>query len=281
MRVAIFGAGALGSVIGALLSRRNEVLLITRGEHLKSIRENGLKVTGITEGIFHLEAESYYPGGYDLIILTVKAYDTEEAIENIKREYKGEAIMTFQNGVGIVDMLSNFDVIPGVTTHGATLISPGVVRHAGYGDTYIGEKNGEISERVLMIARNFTECGLKTEVVNDIMERRWIKAAINACINPLTAVLGVKNGRLLNENLREIMKGIGEECSIALKKRGIDADVYALALEVVEKTKENKSSMLQDILLGRRTEVDYIVGPFIDGKCNRMMYNLVKFLEEN
>jgi len=235
----------------------------------------------VTDGTFYLEAESYYPGGFDLIILTVKAYHTEEAAKNIKEEYEDEMILTFQNGVGIVDTLLNFnfDVIPGVTTHGATLISPGVVRHAGYGDTFIGERNGKLSERVFAIAENFTTCGFKTEVVNDIMERRWIKAAINACINPLTAVLRVKNGALKDENLREVMRCIADECAQVLADKDIHANVYELAMDVIEKTKENKSSMLQDIERGRRTEVDYIVKPFIKGKCNKMMYELIKFLE--
>ncbi len=269
-------------MVGALLSRKNDVLLITRGEHLHAIRKRGLEIRGITQGVFELEAESEYPGGFDLIILTVKAYQTEEAAREIKREYTGEPIITFQNGVGIVDILKsfNFDVIPGVTTHGATMITPGVVRHAGYGDTYIGEMDGHLSERVIRMAENFTQCDFKTEVVNDIMERRWIKAAINACINPLTAILHVPNGALINEDIREVMECIANECSQILSSKGINANVYELALEVVEKTRENKSSMLQDIDRGRRTEVDYIVKPFIDGICTRVVYNMVKFLEK-
>ncbi len=280
MRIAIFGAGALGSVLGAILSHKNEVLLITRGEHLRAIREKGLEVQGFTQGHFYLEAEEYYPGGYDLIILTVKAYQTEEAANEIRKEYGGEPIITFQNGVGIVESLQGFDVIPGVTTHGATLLSPGVVKHAGLGDTYIGERDGHLSQRVIDIAQNFSENGLKCEVVNDIMERRWIKAAINAVINPLTAILRVKNGSLKSPHLKEIVRCIAEECSETLAMQGIHADIYSLALEVIEKTRENKSSMLQDIERGRRTEIDYITKPFIRGKCNSLLYHLVKFMEE-
>ena len=279
MRIAVFGAGALGSVFGAILSRKNEVLLITRGEHLRAIKERGLKVEGHTKGIFHLPAENHYPGGYELIILTVKAYQIKDVVNDIRKEYDGEPIITFQNGVGIVDLLKNFDVIPGVTTHGATLLSPGVVKHAGIGDTYIGEKKGEISERIVHIARNFTECGLKTEIVNDIMERRWIKAAINACINPLTAVLNVKNGELLDENLSKIVKCVADECSEILGEMGIITDIYSLAMDVIRKTKENNSSMLQDINRRRKTEIDFIVKPFIKKRCNKVLYHMVKFLE--
>ncbi|OYT60432.1 2-dehydropantoate 2-reductase [Euryarchaeota archaeon ex4484_178] len=280
IRIAVFGAGSLGSVIGALLSKKNDVLLITRGEHLLAIRERGLELRGLTRGIFDLEAESYYPGGFDLIILTVKAYDTQKAAEDIKKEYGDESLITFQNGVGIVDMLRDFDVIPGVTSHGATMISPGVVKHAGYGDTFIGEKDGHLSERVFEIARNFTDCGLKTEVVNDIMERRWIKAAINACINPLAAVMNVPNGVLVeDEHLREIMRCIADECSRTLAEREINVDVYSLAVDVARKTEENICSMLQDIRRGKRTEIDFITAPFISGICNLTLYRMIKFLE--
>ncbi len=275
----MFGAGALGSVFGAILSKNNDVVLITRGEHLRAIQEKGLKITGKTQGVFKIDAVPEYPGGSDVIILTVKAYQTDEAVRDIMKEYSDEIVITFQNGVGLVEKLRQFDVIGGITTHGATKIEPGVVHHAGTGDTCIGELNGVITERVLKIAENFTGCGLVTQPVANIMERRWIKAAINACINPLTALLRVKNGALMNHELAEIMKCIADECAQILAEKGINADVYSLALDVVKKTAENQSSMLQDILYGKRTEVDYIVKPFIKGKCNRTLYHLIKFLE--
>ena len=280
MRIAIFGAGALGSLLGAILSRKNDVLLIARGKHLEAIRERGLELRGLTKGKFYLEAEEHYPGGHELVILTVKAYQTEEAVKDIAREYGGEPILTFQNGLGVVDMLKDFDTIPGVITHGATLIEPGVVMHAGYGDAFIGEINGEISERVISLAENFTQCGLRTEVVNDIMERRWIKAAVNACINPLTAILGVKNGVLREENLDAVVRCIADSCGKLLAEKGIYANVYEEARKVIESTSENNSSMLQDIQRGKKTEVDFILKPFVVNDCMRAIYRMVKFLEK-
>ena len=239
-----------------------------------------MRVEGFTNGLFKIPVEEHYLGGYDIIILTVKTYQTTEAIRDIKREYKDEIVVTFQNGVGIVDILEGFDVIPGITTHGATLLSPGIVKHAGYGDTYIGEKNGELTERVFEIAKNFTESGLKTEVVNDIMERRWVKAAINAVINPLTAIFSVKNGKILeDENLREMAKCISQELSSFLQRKGIKEDIYSIVKDVVLKTKENESSMFQDIKMGRKTEVDYILKPFYSEKCIYLLYQMIKYFE--
>ncbi len=268
-------------MLGAILAKRNDVLLITRGEHLKAIRENGLTIKGVTEGTFDIPAESYYPGGYDLIILTVKAYQTEDAVREIKREYSDEILITFQNGIGIVDMLGDFDVIPGVTTHGATMLAPGIVKHAGYGDTYIGEKNGELSDRALKIAYHFTESELNTEVVNDIMERRWVKAAINAVINPITSIFSVKNGKIIeNRNLKDIAKCLSGDISVILQRKGIVQDIYSLVEEVALKTAENESSMLQDIKNGKRTEVDYILKPFEESKCAYMLYKMIKYMEK-
>ncbi|WP_048103775.1 ketopantoate reductase family protein [Aciduliprofundum sp. MAR08-339] len=282
MKIAVFGAGSLGSVLGAILSRKNDVLLITRGEHLRAIQENGLRVEGMVNDLFHIDALDHYPGGFDLLILTVKAYQTESAAEEIKKQYDGEPVITFQNGVGVVDILKKygFDVIPGVTTMGATRTLPGVVMYAGYGDTFIGEENGRFSERVIHFAENFTECGLRVEVVNDIMERRWVKAAINACINPLTAIMRVPNGKLADKELVEIVKCVADECSAVLSDMGIYADVFSLAMDVIEKTAKNRSSMLQDIEMGRKTEIDFITGPFIQGMCNKMLYHMVKFMEK-
>ena len=254
--------------------------MITRGEHLYAIRGNGLRVEGFTNGLFKLPAEEHYHGGYDIIILTVKAYQTEDAIRDIRKEYKDEIVITFQNGVGIVDMLEGFDVIPGVITHGATLISPGIVRHAGYGDTFIGEKNGELTDRIFEIAKNFTDSGLKTEVVNDIIERRWVKTAVNAVINSLTSIFGVKNGEILrDENLKEMAKCISQELSSFLQRKGIKEDIYSIVEDVALKTKENESSMLQDIKRGRKTEVDYILKPFYSEKCVYLLYHMIKYLE--
>lgn len=283
MRIAVFGAGSLGSVLGAILSKKNEVLLITRGEHLRAIRDRGLRVEGITNGIFHLQAQDHYPGGFDLIILTVKAYQTESAAGEIKKHYSGEPVITFQNGVGVVDILKKygFDIIPGVTSMGANRISPGVVMHAGYGDTFIGEEDGRLSGRVINFAENFTGCGLKVEVVNDIMERRWIKAAINSCINPLTAILGVTNGKLGEKELVELVKCVADECSAVLSDMGIYVDVFSLAMNVIEKTAKNRSSMLQDIERGRKTEIEFITKPFTSGICNKMLYHMVRFMEND
>ncbi len=273
------GAGALGSVLGAILSKKNEVLLITRGAHYEAIREFGLKVEGLITGAFNLDAETYYPGGYDLVIFAVKAYQTEEAKKVVAEEYSGEMVTTFQNGIGIVNMLSDFDIIPGSTSIGATMIEPGVVRYSGMGDTHIGEKNGEMSERVQNLADNFTECGLKTLAVRDIMAKRWVKAAVNACINPLTAMLGTKNGMLLDNNLMNIVKCLAMECEAVIREHGVSVDVLEEVEKVIRRTAENKSSMLQDIERGKKTEIDYISGPFLAGNCNRTLYHMVRFRE--
>ncbi len=276
------GAGALGSLLGALLSRKNDVLLITRGSHLKAIKEEGLRIEGLIDDFFQIEAERHYPGGFDLILFTVKAYQTEEAKREIEKEYGGEMVLTLQNGVGIIDMLSNFDVLGGSTSMGATLIASGVVRYAGTGMTYIGEVSGKITDRIKKISSVFNDSGIRTEAVDNIIARRWVKAAINTVINSITSVFNVKNGMVFeDENLAEIAKCIADETQRVLEEMGIKENILRLSRDVVENTKENLSSMLQDIQRGRKTEADYIIKPFIkDSKCTNTLYHGVKFLEK-
>ncbi len=275
------GAGALGSVLGALLSKKNDVLLITRGRHLSSIKEKGLRLRGVSNGVYYLDANSTYPGGFEIIIMTVKAYHTKTAANDIKKEYSGETVITFQNGIGILDELVSFDVVPGMTTHGAYLIEPGTVMHAGYGDTYIGEINGEITDRVKKISQNFTESGLETKAVDDILKRRVIKAAVNSVINPLTAVMNVKNGEIVNDNhLRKIAKCVSQEVVEKLRNIGYAVDLFEEVEKVAKKTSSNKSSMLQDVSKKRKTEIDYILKPFINGKCTRLLYHMIKHIDE-
>ena len=275
------GAGALGSVLGALLSKKNDMLLITRGKHLLAIKEKGLRLRGISNGVYYLDVDSKYPGGFDIIIMTVKAYHTKTAANDIKKEYSGETVITFQNGIGILDELREFDVVPGMTTHGAYLVEPGTVIHAGYGDTYIGEINGEITDRVRKISQNFTESGLETKAVDDILKRRVIKAAVNSVINPLTAIMNVKNGEIISDtHLREIAKCVSQEVAEKLRNVGYIIDLFKEVEKVVMETSSNKSSMLQDVSKKRKTEIDYILKPFINGKCTRLLYHMIKHIDE-
>ncbi len=266
MRFIIFGAGALGSLFGALLSTRHHVLLIGRKRHIKAIEKNGLKIEGKTKGIFYPETK-WDGKKYDLVILTTKSYDTKKAVKQIMKKFGRIPILSLQNGLRneeiIAEMLGEKYAIGGITSHGATFLQPGIIFHAGEGDTIIGELNGKITKRIKEIAEAFNECGIKTIISKEIKKEIWKKAIINSAINGLTSILKCKNGDILkNRYAKELLKKICIEGIEVARAEGIEMgeEIIKKTVEVAEKTSDNISSMLQDLLKGKKTEVDEING---------------------
>jgi len=260
MKFILYGAGALGSLFGGLLSRCHNVLLIGREEHINAIFKHGLKIEGITNEIFYPNVE-WDGSNYDLMILTVKAYDTEKAMEQAIKKFGVMPVLSLQNGLRNEDIIEKFvgreNTIGGVTSHGVTFISPGKIRHAGKGVTIIGGigKN-EIVEN---IANAFNECGIETKVSKNIKKEIWRKTIINSAINSLTTILKCKNGELIKyENL--IKKICSEGMEVAKIEGYSINDAFEKTMHVITNTKNNYSSMLQDIMNKKRTEINEING---------------------
>lgn len=271
MRFLIFGAGALGSLIGAFLSRRNEVTLVGRRDHVSKIDTEGLRVSGLTETLVKPVAVERIEdaASFDFIFITVKSYDTKNAMENLTKMGELGIIVTMQNGLGNLEIADRFAdrVIGGTTSHGATLRRPGEILHAGIGDTVIGGSKGVSQEDLDLLAEELTACGMKTEITQNLIGEIWAKAVVNAGINPLTAILRARNGLLLK---RAPLTAILEEvCSEAIRV----AEAHHIPLpksDLVERTKrvarmtsENMSSMFQDVANRKRTEIDSITGEIV------------------
>ena len=192
-----------------------------------------------------------------------------------------------QNGLGnyelLSDALGNRRVISGVTTLGATLIGPGSVRMGGLGNITIGDH-----DKVDLLADIFRLADLEIEIVSDTSSLVWGKLVISSAINPLTALLGVSNGGLLENNYAcDLMELVTEESAEVAGRYGIELP-YADPLEMVEsvarKTAENYSSMYIDFQRGGQTEIDAINGAIVHvGEdislptyYNRMLWMLVK-----
>ncbi len=284
MRIEIFGAGALGSLIGALLLKAGfDVIFVARGKQFEALKRK-LKVSGIMNEEFDIYVTDKAEDA-DFVFLTVKTYDTENAAKSLS-EVKFKAICSLQNGVGNEEILMEYfdNVVGGITTYGANLKEYGHVVFAGEGEVFLGNFKGNYAEKFKEILR---EANIKAEVVDDIKKRIWVKAAINAVINPLTAICRVKNGKILEKDLWFIAERIGKECEEILSLLGYDADVVNAVKEVAIKTSENRSSMLQDIERGKRTEIDFINGAFvrqarkfgINAIYNEMMLKLIRGIE--
>jgi len=276
MNIVIFGSGAIGSLFGALLSNKNNVILYGRKPHVDVINREGLKIDGKT--IFHkkLLATSNIKEiktNIDLLILSVKSYDTDMALKEIEKIIDDNTILlTIQNGLDNVDKIKNEfkhkQIICGVTTHGSIFVKPGFILHTGIGETVLGELNGVVSKRIKNIVDLFNNSGIITKYSNDIEKEIWIKAIINSSINPLTTIFKCKNGYLLkNPILFNTVKSICFESVRIANSEGVNInpdDIFNKTKEVINDTSDNYSSMLQSYKKYKKTEINSINGILIE-----------------
>jgi len=298
----IIGAGAMGSLLGGLLTRTggNVWLVGNRKDQTDMINSDGLSLEEKGKlQIIPMKATSDVTsvGKADLVIFLVKTYDMEEAVSDVLVLEKEETIfLTLQNGLGneetICEKIDRKKVLLGVTGHGATQLGPSHIRHAGWGKTIIGELDHQITDRAIRIAQMFCEAGIETEVSSNIYEQVWEKLLANVGINALTALTGFKNGQLLDhlETTRLMEKLVSEAAEVARKKGvHIEGNPIEKVRKVVEVTKENRSSMGQDFDHRRKTEIDTINGAVvreaeklgISVPFNQAVTDLVKAIEES
>lgn len=300
MKITIVGPGAMGCLFGAfLLKAKEEVYFLDKNkERAEKITSNGIKVEGLSN--FSVKARvttnAEEIGSSDLIIICVKSYDTESAIKLAKGLIAEETIvLTLQNGINNIQTLSEIagadKVVGGVTSHGATLLDAGHIRHAGKGETVIGKADGKILGAVRNISNLFNKAGFETKISKDINSLIWSKLIINVGINALTAITHLNNGRLLDyDGTKEIMRSAVLEAAKVAKKKRIKLiydDPVQKTESVAEATKGNVSSMLQDVLKGKHTEIDYINGAIVrQGRnlgiptpVNSVLTDLVKTIE--
>lgn len=283
MNIVIMGAGAIGSLFGALLSKKNNVLLIGRTSHVEAIGKNGLKIEGKTQLNAKMHAQESIDkltSNPDLLILTVKAYDTEKAINQAKQIIDEDTtVLSLQNGLGNVDKIqenvNSSNILAGITTHGALFNEPGIIKHTGKGSTVLGEINGEPSKKLKHIKNIFNEAGIETTISDNIVKELWIKAIINSSINPLTAFFRCKNGYLSkNPLLENIVEKICKESTLVANKEGMQLsaeEMHSKTKQVIHDTAENHSSMLQSFKKVKKTEIDSINGRILDiGKKHDM-----------
>lgn len=271
MRAVVMGAGAIGSLIGARLTDEHDVALVARAPHVAAIREEGLRITGHTQRTVHPEAttDPRELTQADVVLLTVKAYDTRQAIQDAQ-PLIGEHtyVMSLQNGLGNLETIAQHvpepRIVGATTTHGCTFHAPGRIEHAGTGDTVIGPLKAPDLPAHHELAAALTDAGIETTVTPDIQPRLWAKAAVNAAINPITAITGLPNGALLDiEPLQGLMTNVAKETERIAREEGIDVaeDSWVdQARTVAKRTAKNRSSMLQDIQKGKRTEIEAING---------------------
>jgi 2-dehydropantoate 2-reductase len=307
MTITIIGPGAIGCLLAAYLTRAGEqvALLDYRPKRATLLQDRGIAVDGEREA-FHtqIKATAYLTeiSSTDIFILCVKASDTAVAAANLKNSIPPEShVLTLQNGMGNVEKLSESfgsdRVFAGATSHGATLLEVGRVRHAGYGEIWLGEASGTSSRQadgalLQNLAATLNRAGLQAQVVDDIQSILWSKLVVNVGINALTAILGVPNGELLKIPIcQKVMDGAIAEAVQVASGCGIQLQLpkeIERVRAVCNSTAANISSMLQDVKRQKKTEINQINGAVarmasslgIASPVNEVLTALVRSLEE-
>ncbi len=293
--ITIVGAGAIGSLFGALLSRVTRVMLIGREAHVDAIRRRGLQVAGHSSFSARLDAttDPCAVQGAHLILLTVKANSTAAAAGDIAEHMKpGTPVVLMQNGLGVEDAaqaaLPGAALMRGLTYHGVTFPEPGHVIWAGRGPTLIGAPPCGTPDAAQAVAALLNSAGIDTRVSEDIQRDVWEKTLVNIGINALGAITRMHNGLLAeHEHTRALMKRLVEEAQAVAASQGYDFDAFDHVVDMARATGANKNSMLQDIEAGRPTEIDYLNGAVVrlaaaaglDASCNACVAALVKAIQ--
>jgi 2-dehydropantoate 2-reductase len=301
MKTVIMGAGAMGSLFGGVLSLSGEEVWLVDiwKEHVDAIRSKGLAIEekGKVRAVsVNATSDITSIGKADLILYFVKTYHTEKAVtDSLVLEKEDTVFLTLQNGLGneetICKQVDRKKVVLGVTGQGATLLGSGRIRHAGWGKTHVGELDGKITDRVNQITQIFRKSGIETEVSSRIHDLVWEKLFVNVGINALAALLGLKNGQLLDypETMRLMEALISEAVEVARRKGiQIESNPIDRVRAVIEATRENRCSMGQDLDRKRRTEIDAINGAVlreaermgISVPYNQMISDLIKVVEK-
>jgi 2-dehydropantoate 2-reductase len=301
MKIVIVGPGAMGCLFAAFLSKsKEEIWLLDKiKERSNQINQKGISLEGVS-GKSHAQVkctcDAKEIGEADLVVICVKSYDTKEAIIRSKALVgENTSVLTLQNGIGNIEIIGEVvgsdKVIGGVTNEGATLLDAGRIKHAGKGETVVGRIDGKIPVQMRSIREIFNKAGFVMRISRDIKGLLWSKLIINVGINALTAITRLNNGKLVDfEGTRKILRSAVTEATRIAKRKRIKLiydDPLAKVEAVCEATGSNVSSMLQDVLRKKRTEIDFINGVIvrqaqelgIPAPVNSVLVDLVKTIE--
>jgi len=269
MEVLVYGAGALGSLVGGLLARTHDVTLVGRDPHMRRIRENGLRIDGEVDA--HVRPRGLTDGTHqsaDLALVTTKAYDTDVAARDLATgEY--DIVCSLQNGLTEERLLAALDppVLAGAASYGARFVEPGRVQCTGIGEVVVGTLSGGASALATRVERAFDAAGVAVTAAEDMPRRRYEKLAVNAGINGPSALARVANGETLAGPGGDVAREAAREVAAVARAVGVDlrdSEAVAAVEGVARDTAANRSSMCEDVANGRRTEVDAIYGTVVE-----------------
>jgi 2-dehydropantoate 2-reductase len=277
MRIAIVGAGAMGSIFGAALARGDhDVILVDVAESLVgTVNANGVTIVRGDERATTPVAATRDPASFgvaDLVVFFVKCYHTAAAAENARPLVGPDTVVaSLQNGWGNGDVLAAAygpeQVVVGVTYNSGLVLEPGVVMHPADQPTFVGTFVDGDGTRAEQLATALETGGLAATVVSPVRPEIWKKLILNAATLPTSALTGMNAGALgAHEHMRELVSETAREATTVAQALGypIDADERVdTILALLERAGPTKGSMLQDFEAGRRTEIDVINGAVV------------------
>jgi len=300
----------LGSVFGGFLQKAaHDVTLLGRKRHLDAIKQHGLIITGIwgrhyiSFGKVYTDATRIREQSFDLILISVKSYDTETAAKQAKKFLgPGTQVVSLQNGLGNVETIARLTgkgrTIGGRVIFGVELPKPGRVKVTVYAEeVMLGSPYPSVKKpSVETIVDLFNGAGIPTLYTDEITKYIWSKVLYNAALNPLSTILRQPYGYLLKRHETiEIMKQVVEEIFAVVKAAKItlfwkcpEEYLDILFTKLIPVTAEHHASMLQDITAGKKTEIDALNGAVVSfGKryhvptpCNEILTLLIKTMEK-
>ena len=276
MKIAVIGAGAMGSIYGGHLSLHNDVTLIdTNPKVIETVQQNGLKIEeNGQENIYRPSAAVSCEGmePVDLIILFVKALYSKAALSGNRNLIGPNTyVMTLQNGSGHEDILGESvpqdHIIIGTTEDNGAVLGFGHIRHGGVGNTNVGMLTGDKENFLNKLKKSFDSCGFNVRIHPNIQQLIWDKLFTNVSLSAVTAVLQVNIGYIAaNEYAWQMTMALLHEAVETAHALGLEADEEKLA-EKIRATSvgspEGVTSICADIRAGRKTEVDTISGSVV------------------
>jgi len=294
MKIAVMGAGAVGSYYGGLLARAgHEVMLIGRAAHVAAVERDGLRLQTRSFDEQVMASASVDPAalaGADWVLVCVKAGDTEAAAAAISPYLRDETqVLSLQNGLDNADrlqaLLPHQRVQPVLVYAAVELAGPGHVRHHGRGELVIGA--GPDSEAILA---TFAGAGVPVQVLPDVRAALWSKLLVNCAYNALSAISRLPYGRMIRgPGIETTMAEAVAECLAVARADGIDlpADSWKQVRALADAMPTQQSSTAQDLARGRRSEIDQLNGYVVrrgaalgvPTPVNRALHGLVRLLE--
>jgi len=295
MKIAVFGAGAIGGYLAVKLHQAGaDVSVVARGAHLAAMRERGLTLRGQADAVTVRLActdKAEDLGPQDYVIVTLKATGLVPAAPQIAKLMRPEtALVTGINGIPywyfyghegpwrdrVIDsldpdgklweLLPPRQVIGCVVYPAAEVIEPGVITHT-YGNRFsLGEPDGSTSPRVLALSRMLTQAGLKAPVRSNIRDEIWVKLWGNLAFNPLSALTSSTLERLaFRPDLRAVARTMMQEAQGVGEALGAKFSVSIdKRMDGAGEVGEHKTSMLQDLERGRPMEIDALLGAVVE-----------------